>query len=342
MSFPGSVLDIEYFLPKKVLTNDTLENEFPDWNISATSKTIGVQSRHQADLNQTAYDLSVEALKKLLKKRPDLIDEIDGVLFCTQSPDYIMPSNSFLLMRDFSFKSNTFCLDFNLACSGYPSALIMASGLIKTRVCSKILIFNADTYSKYIHPKDRSTRLLFGDGAAVSIFGDGGENIKPIIKKILHVEKGVDGTGWDKFIIKAGGIRNPLNKPENIVERVDRSGNIKSNNKIEMDGFQVLSFVNSKVIPQIRSALVNSAVNLSQVEYFIFHQASKLAIDTIVNRLNIDPGRVLTNIKYVGNTVSASIPILLKDTENLRPRSGKALICGFGVGFSYFSLIVEV
>jgi 3-oxoacyl-[acyl-carrier-protein] synthase-3 len=218
----------------------------------------------------------------------------------------------------------------------------MASGLIKIKVCSKILIFNADTYSKYIHPKDRSTRLLFGDGAAVSIFGEETTTIKPILKKILHVEKGADGAGWDKFIIKAGGLRNPLSKIENIAERVDKSGNIKSNNKIEMDGFQVLSFVNSKVIPQIRSALVNSMIDLSQIEYFIFHQASQVAINTIVNRLKINPDRVLTNIKYVGNTVSASIPILLKETEHLRPRAGKALISGFGVGFSYFTLIVEV
>jgi 3-oxoacyl-[acyl-carrier-protein] synthase III len=342
MNFPGSVLDIEYFLPEKVLTNKALEKEFPSWNISATTQTIGVESRHHANLNQTAYDLSVEALKKLLKKRADLINEVDGLLFCTQSPDYIMPSNSFLLMRDFEFTSNTFCLDFNLACSGYLSALIIASGLIKTNVCSKILIFNADTYSKYIHPKDRSTRLLFGDGAAVSIFGEREITTKPIIKKILHIEKGADGTGWDKFIIKAGGLRNPLNIIENIAERVDKSGNVKSNNKIEMDGFRVLSFVNGKVIPQIRSALLNSRIDLSQIEYFIFHQASQVAIDTIVSRLKIDPARVLTNIKYVGNTVSASIPILLKETEHLRPRAGKALISGFGVGFSYFTLIVEV
>jgi len=169
--FPGVLFDIQYSLPDQVITNADLGAEFPHWNVDQVALRTGVFERRVCKSNETAYDFALIAAKKLLDKNQLSKTSIDAVIFCTQSPDFILPSNAFLLQRDLSLPKSALIFDYNLACSGYVYGLLMASSLLKVGIAKNVLLVTGDTYSKYLHKEDRSTRMLFGDGASASWIG---------------------------------------------------------------------------------------------------------------------------------------------------------------------------
>jgi len=327
---------IEYFLPDNIVTNLDLQNENPQWNLDKITEKTGVYERHIASENETAYDLSVKACEKLFNNYDK--NNIDGIIYCTQSPDYIMPSNSFLLHKDFGLKDEVFAYDFNHACTGYIYSLAMANSFIKSEMAKEILIINADTYSKYINPKDRSTRVLFGDGASATVVKNSNDR-----NGLIDIDLGSSGSGYDKFWIPAGGLRSPKSNSTSI-EVEDENGNIRTQNDIVMDGFGVWSFINSIVPKQVKKLLSRNGLEKKDIDKFIFHQASKMTLDSVIRSMRLSEEQVFINIENIGNTVSASLPIALKDALNQgKLNSGSLVILsGFGVGLSYGTALMEL
>lgn len=331
----GTIKHIEYHLPARIVTNTDLRNEFPDWDVDKIEKKSGVEQRHIASAEETAFDLSIKACEKLFEQFDR--ENIDGIIYCTQSPDYIMPSNAFLLQRHFKLSERAFAFDFNHACTGYIYGLMMADSFIRSGVAKNILLVNADTYSKFINLKDRSTRVLFGDGAAASVIGvsENGTGIKDVILA-------THGDGYDKFMIPAGGMRLPKSV-DTAIETADHAGNIRSADDIRMDGLAVWSFINSKVPQQVNELLGRNGLALADIDLFIFHQASLMTIESLVKKMQLPGEKVFMNISKIGNTVSASIPIAIKDAMDcgkMRPGQ-KIILCGFGVGLSYGTLLLN-
>ncbi len=330
--FPGSLLDIEYHLPDQVVTNIDFQASFPDWRVEQTEKRTGVFERRIARPDETAYDLALIAAKKLFEKTPSLKDKVDAIIFCTQSPDYVMPSNAFLLQRDLGLQNNVLAFDYNLACSGYIYGLLMASSFIKTGIAKNVLLVTADTYSKYIADSDRSTRMLFGDGASASWIGFANQcETQPMIASFDDFKCASDGKGWDKFFIKSGGGRQP----------VSDNAEADYNDKIFMNGLQVLNLVNDRVIKQLFELLRKNELEAEQIDQFFLHQASGLALDSLRKKLKVGADKVFSNLGTVGNTVSSSIPILIKDyfSQASLPQGSRLFLCGFGVGYSWGSLL---
>ena len=327
---------IEYFLPEKVVSNADLVSENPKWNLDGIEKKTGVLKRHIASENETAYDLSYKACKKLFKYYDK--NQIDCIIYCTQTPDYIMPSNSFLLHKDFQMKDSVFTFDINHACAGYIYCLAMADSFIKTGMANEILIINAETYSKYIHPRDRSTRILFGDGATASIIRKSkNEN------GLIDISLGSSGKNYENFIIPAGGHRIPRSDSTSK-EFIDDSGNVKSQNNILMDGLGLLSFINSKIPKHIDDILQKNELKKSQIDRFIFHQASKITLNSLKKIMGLRNEQVFININYIGNTVSSSIPIALKKDIKQKPllKGSLVILSGFGVGLSYGTALLKI
>ena len=327
---------IEYYLPNKIITNADLENENNHWNLDNITKKTGVVQRHIADVNETAFDLSVEACNKLFKKCNKNL--IDGIIYCTQSPDYIMPSNAFLLHQHFNLNDNVFAYDFNHACTGYIYSVIMASSYIKSGVAENVLIVNADTYSKFINKRDKSTRVLFGDGAAATMISKTSDK-----KGILDYDIKTSSKDYRNFWVEAGGIRMPRSESTSL-EYQDKKGNIISKNNIQMNGIKVWSFINSVVPKQINKILTNNEFDYSNIDQFIFHQSSLMTIESLIRILKINKEKVFINISEIGNTVSASIPIAMKDAldQNIIESDSRIIISGFGVGLSYGTLLMEL
>jgi 3-oxoacyl-[acyl-carrier-protein] synthase-3 len=330
------IKSIEYYLPENVVTNIDLQMENPEWKLDEITKKTGVTQRHIAAVGETAFDLSVKACKKLFQENDK--NKIDGIIYCTQSPDHIMPPNSFLLQKHFGLKDEIFAYDFNHACTGYIYCLAMANAYLKAGMAKQILIVNSDTYSKYINKKDRSTRVLFGDGAAVTIVEESNERIG-----IIDIDLASSGSMNNKFWIQAGGHRLPKSK-NTSKEISDGRGNIHTQNDIEMDGYSVWSFINSVVPKQINRLLKKNNLEKSNVDHFIFHQASLMTLESVLKLLRISKSKAYINIYNKGNTVSASIPIALKDAidQNIIDIGSRIVLSGFGVGLSYGAILMEL
>ncbi|UCF36853.1 MAG: ketoacyl-ACP synthase III [Acidobacteriota bacterium] len=336
--FQLNVSAISYALPERKVTNADLDAENPSWDLVRSSHRIGVETRYIAETGETSLDLAVTACDRLFNEVPGIDrNEVDGLIFCTQSPDHIMPPNSALLHRELGLQDSVLAFDFNLACSGYVYGLAIAEGLLASKRATSLLLVNADTYSKFIHPGDRSTRALFGDGAAVSWLTT--SQTGPALVDLLCATW---GGGADKFIIPAGGCRQPRSL-ESSQPHTDESGNTRTAEDIHMDGMGMVSFVSTKVPPQIRQLLERNSLTLEDIDLFIFHQASGLVLDTLQRFLRIPPEKSYRTLGRMGNTVSASIPIALRDAfdEGEIAQGSRVLISGFGVGLSWASAILQ-
>jgi 3-oxoacyl-[acyl-carrier-protein] synthase-3 len=329
---------IEYSLPKRVVTNQNLKNENPDWNMNLTFSKTGVASRHFASEGELASDLAFAAATTLISAEGLKKEEIDALIVCTQSPDYVMPSNSALLQTRLGLPVYTAAFDFNLACSGFIYGLALCKSLLAGMDYRRALLLTADTYSKYIHPKDRSALTLFGDGAAATLVESGTSGSSQIIDALLAT----NGDGADKFIVKAGGLRYPKTANTCVPKR-DLTGNIRTDENIYMDGGGVLEFVKRDIPGCVDKILQRNKIALKDVRLVIFHQASKYAMDVLNDLLELSPEQTFSNIENIGNTVSASIPIALKDAEE-QGRMGRGdlvLLVGFGVGFSFGATLLR-
>jgi 3-oxoacyl-[acyl-carrier-protein] synthase-3 len=327
---------ISTYLPKRILTNDDLACEYPDWNMEQVVNRSGVYSRHIANADETSFNLSQSAVDKLFSHDRHEVGKVDAIIFCTQTPDYMMPSNSHLLHSYLRLPSAVLAFDINLACSGFIYGLSIADAFIKSGQAKKVLLVTSETYSKLIHPGNRSVRTLFGDGCAATLIS-GDDEVIGFNKFNLSTY----GDGFDKFYIPAGGFRNPKNSLS-AMEKVDSSANVNSDDCICMDGMAVWAFINSTVPPQIRSHIAEVGWSMDQIDMFFFHQGSKMTLDSLARALILPEKKTFSNLMSVGNTVSASIPICIRDylikcNEGLKDLQLGSKIClsGFGVGLSY-------
>ncbi len=333
-----AIREIASYLPERVVSNDELGSANPSWDMERVGSKTGVLNRHIARDDETALDLALAACRKLFEKAPESLASIDAVLFCTQEPDYVMPPNSCLLHAELGLPDHVLALDFNLACSGFTYGLAMAQGLIMAGTATNVLLVTAHTYSKLIHPEDRSAMVLFGDGAAVSWITSSEDGTG-----LIDLDLGTSGAGWNKFWVPAGGCRTPRSEATNQQPNA-ATGDFRSPESIHMDGLGVLAFVNSKVPPSVKKILERNSLTIKDVDLFIFHQASALALDTLEHRLKIPPEKNFRNIENIGNVVSASIPIALDEAITTgRVKTGDlVLLCGFGVGLSWGTALVRV
>jgi 3-oxoacyl-[acyl-carrier-protein] synthase-3 len=333
----ANIRDIAVYLPELIVTNDDLSKEFPDWNTKLAAQRAGVDRRHVAADNETALDLGYKACRKLFSANSNLREQVDTLIFCTQTPDYLLPSNACVLHKLLELPERVAAFDINLACSGYLYAVAIAHGMISAGISRHVLLVNGDTYTKLIGKQDRAARILFGDGAAATWVE--GVSTGP---GVLDISLGTAGADFDKFIVPAGGCRQPKSDATRIPNR-DESGNVRNLEQIHMSGRDILAFVSSKIPRHVEELLTRNNLKTDDIELFIFHQASALVLETLTRLLRLPPKKVFCNMSNIGNTVSASIPIALKDAtvSGLIPAGKRVLLCGFGVGLSWGSILLE-
>jgi 3-oxoacyl-[acyl-carrier-protein] synthase-3 len=323
---------IEFFLGQINSTNIDLSSENPDWDFDKIIERAGVYSRPLAEKGLTALDLGYQAAINLFKSLHTNLSDIDALIFCTQTPDYLLPSNSSLLHGKLGLPLNVMAFDITHACSGFVYSLGIAKSLVISKLASRVLVINADTYSKLVHPRDRSTRPLFGDGATATIISNRNMQLK-----IQSSSFGTAGKYADRFIVKNGGSKSGINKPNSNQSKETINGKIISENYIQMDGLGLLSFFNSTLPKFILDFLRNEDVDILKIKYFVFHQASRLALEGLSKSLKIPSEKMIIDMRDTGNLVSASIPVILaKMMEKNKFQNGDlVLLCGFGVGLSW-------
>ncbi|GHV78809.1 3-oxoacyl-ACP synthase [Spirochaetia bacterium] len=324
---------VEYYLPETVITNDDLVHEFPEWSVDKIAAKVGVTKRHIAADDETATDLAIKAAEKLFSQGFNK-QSIDYILFCTQSPDYLLPASACIIQHRLSMSNNIGALDFNQGCSGYIYGLSLAKGLIIAGIARNVLLLTAETYNKRLHPRDKGNRTIFGDAASATLIAVDG------FAEIGDFCLGTDGSGAESLIIKTGGSRNP--EKSNLVE-FDEHKNPVSPDYIYMDGAEIFSFTLSAVPSLLQNTLGKNKIGKEEVDLFIFHQANKYMLDFLRKKLKIDENKFYMYLSEVGNTVSSTIPIALYEAmkTGIFKKGMKTIVAGFGVGLSWGGCLLK-
>ena len=322
------IKDIAYYLPETVVTNEDIVREFPEWSVEKIASKVGVHQRHVTAENETAADLAVMAAQKLFGQGKCEPQDIDFVLFCTQSPDYFLPTSACIIQKRLGLRTDIGALDFNLGCSGYVYGLSLAKGLIMAGVAGNVLLLTGETYNKHLHPKDKGNRTIFGDAASATLISTEG------IAAIGQFSLGTDGSGAENLIIKAGGMRCPQRQDD---LHFDENNNPVSSDYLYMNGSEIFTFTLDNVPPLIADTLSRNNLSKDEVDLYVFHQANKYMLDFLRKKIKIAPERFYYCLAEYGNTVSNTIPIALVNAlQDGSLKSGmKVVIAGFGVGYSW-------
>ena len=325
---------ISYYLPEREVTNEELIREFPEWSVEKVADKVGVYSRHLAGENETAGDMAEKAALALFKEYGISPSEIDFVMLCTQSPDYFLPSTACVLQHKLGISTSAGAFDYNLGCSGCIYGMAIAKGLIASGTAKNILLLTAETYNKYLHPDDKSNRSIFGDGAAACLISTDG------FAEIGEFALGTDGAGAGNLILKTGAARL---KQATGLQDEDSEGHIRRDDYLYMNGGAIFNFTLDAVPNMIKELLARSGLSKDEIDFFVFHQANKFMLNTIRKLCIIPKEKYYVNLDNVGNTVSSTILIGLKDSidRGLIHDGMKVMICGFGVGLSWGGTILK-
>lgn len=318
---------LEYYLPEKVLTNKQLEQEFPEWSSEKIEEKVGIKQRHIAADHETAVDLAVKSSEKIFETYDR--DNVDFVLFCTQSPDYFLPTTACILQDKLRLKKNIGALDFNLGCSGFVYGLAIAKGLILSGIAKSVLLVTSETYSKHIHPKDKANRSIFGDASASAII-EKDENVGN-----FEFVLGTDGGGAENLMVKNGAFRK---------DAVKNDSNEFPAENLYMNGPEIFNFTIENIPNLVNETLEKNNLTKEDIDYFVFHQANTFMLNYLRKKTKIPAEKFYIEMSQTGNTVSATIPIALKEamSKNLIKKGDKVLIAGFGVGYSWGATIIEI
>jgi len=333
----AAIKAISYYLPPRVLSNADINAEFPEWSIEKIAEKTGILERHIADADTTSADLGVESSLHLFREHGVDPASIDFVMLCTQSPDYFLPTTACLMQDRLGIPTSAGALDFNLGCSGFVYGLSLARGLIDSGAAHNVLFITAETYSKFIHPLDKSVRTIFGDGAASTLItatADAAPRIGPFVF-------GTDGRGGENLIVPTGGMRRHATGLS--PDQEDGEGNTRNDDSLFMNGGEIFQFTLQRVPRLVDELLAKAGLEKDDIDLYVFHQANQFMLDALRKKLKLPSERFYVSMAHAGNTVSATIPIALADAMAAgRLRAGHvAMLVGFGVGYSWAGCIAR-
>ena len=319
MSF--SIKQIEYSLPKKIEDNSYLKSKNKNWDLEAIEKKTGIKKRFVSNTNEDVLNLAFNSVQKILKKKYCKKNNINFILFVSQTYKKNLTSAACIIQNKFSLNKNIIAIDINIGCSGFIYALYLAKLFIEDQNCKNGIIVCSDTYTKYINIKNKSSKPIFSDGSASILIK------KSKLTKKFKFDFGADGSGSSDLMILD---KNQTQKP------------FLKKNQIYMNGGKIALFAMNVVPQSIKNVLKKNKMKKNDIDMFIFHQASKYVIDNIVRLAKIDPNKVFVNYENLGNTISSSIPIALKQANNkILKNNYNIMLIGFGVGLSWASTIIK-
>lgn len=332
---PAFLKATSFHLPEKALKNDQLNSEFPEWSAEKISRKTGIYERRIAAENEYSSDLGFKAAIRLFNENAIDPKSIDFILFCTQSPDYFLPTTACILQQKLGIPTSAGALDYNLGCSGFVYGLALAKGLVTAGIAKNILLITAETYSKFINNQDKSNRTIFGDAASASLIVADNEGAE-----IGEFSLGTDGAGAENLIVKNGGMRYRNVEAKDIY---GDNGFERNDSDLYMNGSEIFMFTSRAVPLLVNDTLLKNQLNLDDVDLFVFHQANQFMLDHIRKKLEIPPDKFFIYLRDCGNTVSSTIPIALYNamTEKRINKGNTVLLAGFGVGYSWGGVILK-
>ena len=324
---------LAYNLPEKVLTNEMIAQEFPEWTVEKIDKKIGIKQRHVTVEGETASDLAIGAAEKLFANIGYDRSLIDYLIFVTQSPDYHLPTTACIIQTRLGLSKRITAIDVNLGCNGFVAGLSLAKAVIVAGQAKNVLLLTGETYSKYMHERDKSNRTIFGDGAAATLVSTEG------IAEVGEFVIGTDGTGAENLIVKTGGARHP--QPAEDL-KFDDFGNPRSSDNLYMDGPAILNYSLDSIPQLVADVLEKNNVTMEDIDLHVYHQANTFLANLERRKLRIPEEKYYCNIENFGNTVSSTIPIALCEAmkEGRIKKGTKVLSVAQGLGYTWGGMVL--
>jgi 3-oxoacyl-[acyl-carrier-protein] synthase-3 len=323
-------------VPKRKVANDAFSELLSPKEIRVFEKTVGIKERRWAEDTVTASDLGYAAAIELFDKYAFDKEEIDCLIFLSQTSDYKIPFTSNILQAKLGLKKEILCLDINAGCAGFIQGLSTSFSMVKSLSKGrKVLFIVAETLSKILSLQDRGTTMLFGDGASAILIENTGNRDSKTIFNFYS-----DGLNADAIMIPDGGYRNAATK-ESFELVTDDKGNQKSKLNLSMDGPKVFDFTLREISASIEDLLKLSNTPKESIDFFLLHQSNQFIIKQIASQLQIGTEKMLVNIKDFGNTSGVSIPLLLSSNKELINESNSLLFSGYGVGLNWGNCVIQ-
>lgn len=316
------ILGLAHYLPSNVVTNASLQAKMGVDQEFLDAK-IGISERRVAGPDESSTDMACQAVTRLLQRHSLSPASIGLLVVCTQSPDYRLPTTACLVQHRSGLPTTCLAFDVNLGCSGYVYCLTLISACLRAGMARNALLVTVDQYSKLLDPQDKHTVSIFGDAASCTWLGSsnapGG---------LIDWDLGTDGSGALSLVAhNSGVVRDPA-----------------KSSFLQMNGREIFKF-SVEAVPQcVNRLLARSQLGVGQIDLFVFHQANRYMLREIQKRLEIRDERMLIDLQHTGNTVSSSIPIALERrlAREPLPAGSRIVLCGFGVGLSWGSVLYVV
>jgi 3-oxoacyl-[acyl-carrier-protein] synthase-3 len=322
-------------VPQCVIDNYNYTEYFPSEQVKEVVDKVGIFERRFADKETCSSDLCFAAAEKLIEDNNINRDEIDLLIFISQTPDYRMPATSITLQHRLGLPHSCIAFDINLGCSAFMYGLSVAFSMLQNSNLRKALVLDGETRSKVYSPKDRRSAFIFGDGGVAALvergerFGDS------------WISMNSDGSRADLIMIPAGGYRH-MSSVETLTEKVvDEYGNIRSDEQGYMRGGDVFNFVIREIPRDIRATIEYAGKSIDDFNYIIFHQANNYINSYISKKMKLDSSRIPASIAKYGNTSSVSVPLTIVSELNGKLHGNNLLLMSaFGVGMTWATAIV--
>ena len=327
-------------LPKKVVK---FEDEMGNYSFSPAKcmklkLAMGYKEHRLAEPGQCSSDFCKHGLQYLFDNNLLKKEEIDALLFVSQSADYYMPPTSNIIHGHFGLKQDCLCMDINQGCAGFELGLIQAFMLLEQPAVKKVVLMNADVLSSKVSAQDRNSKPLIGDAAAITIVEKTKED------SVIYANIKMDGTGAFALNIPAGGFRIP-STPETAIMEQDAAGNYRSKDNLVMQGDDVFNFVQREVPPMIEHLYEQSGVDRNEVDWYMFHQPNKFMLHKLADKLGVPHEKMPANIvENFGNASGVTVPTCISYNLGKQLVNGKMKLCmaGFGVGLTWSSIMMEM
>lgn len=322
-------------VPHTVIENLKYTQYFPEDQVKEIVEKVGIYERRFADENTCSSDLCFAAAEKLIADNNIDRNEIDLLIFISQTGDYRMPATSVLLQDRLGLRNSTIAFDINLGCSAFIYGLTVAYSMMNNTGLRKALILDGETRSKVYSPKDRRSAFLFGDGGVAALV----ERDEKFGTSYFSLNS--DGSRGDLIKINGGGYRMP-SSAETIKEKVvDEYGNIRSEEQGYMNGGDVFNFVIREIPKDMKNLIAFSGQDIQTLDYYVFHQANNFINSYLAKKLKLDTSKIPSTIAKYGNTSSVSVPLTIVDQlKDKMDGEKKLFLSAFGVGMTWANAIV--
>lgn len=322
------------WLPEAILEMKSLASVYGEAEVANIIKATGVERSRIAGEQMCSSDMCQKAAEALIEKEGIGKQDIDGLVFVSQTTDYLLPATSVSLQDRLGLPRDTACIDIHYGCSGYIYGMFQASLWVSAGACRNVLVLAGDTTSRLINPQDRSLRMVFGDAGTATLVSCGDTRMG------FHIQS--DGSGADRLIVPAGGFRMPRTEETAKVEW-DKDRNGRSKNDLFMDGMSLFNFAITEVPKNVEALIGYMRWDKEEVGFYALHQANDFMVGRVRKRLKATADKAPTDCRDYGNTGPATIPLLLSDyCSTHKCELSKAILCGFGVGLSWGSIAADL